>query len=459
MMTGNRRSGFLRAAAVCLALSLLALPLSQLRASALAPDAPGRIMLSFAGDGALALTWVDAEGVGDGRVRYGLSPDLSDAREAKALPAPGSSAIEAGGSRFTAELAGLAPGATYYYSVGGAGGWSATQSFMAADTGAADFSFLYFGDIQVTEGAESDFAAWGALAGGAYARNPGAAFALQGGDIVESGIDTGQWDAFLDSATPVFSRIPFMPTNGNHESNFPSGKPELYLDVFSLPRNGPEGFEEEFYSFDYGDAHFTVLNSWVFSGEQRLDEDDLEAIDAWVERDLSSSAATWKIAVTHLPLYAVHSDAVADATRAHWAPLFERHGVALALVGHQHVYSRLKPLSGGAVDFERGVTYIMGNSGRKFYDSADERLAERMIYGVSTYQSIRIDGNMLTVQTFDGEGRELDLAAISPRADEAPAVSDWTLGVMARNHRDSDRRGQRDRAGQRPRIVPKRASS
>jgi hypothetical protein len=249
---------------------------------------------------------------------------------------------------------------------------------------------------------------------------------------VESGIDTGQWDAFLDNATPVFSRIAFMPTNGNHESNFPSGKPELYIDAFALPRNGPEGFEEEFYSFDYGDAHFAVLNSWVFSGEQGLDEGGFEAIDSWVEQDLSSSDATWKIAVTHLPIYAVHSDPSADVARRHWAPLFEKYGVSLVFVGHQHVYSRLKPLLGGVVDFERGVTYIMGNSGRKFYKSADETLAERTIYDTATYQAVRIDGDSLTVQTFDGEGRELDFVSLSPRGSAGAAVFDWTRDVMAK---------------------------
>ncbi|MDR2615699.1 MAG: metallophosphoesterase, partial [Oscillospiraceae bacterium] len=128
------------------------------------------------------------------------------------------------------------------------------------------FSFLYFGDIQVTQSAEYDFAEWGRLAKSAVRSHPDAAFALQGGDIVESGIDRAQWDAFIKNTDDALGDMPFFPTNGNHESNFFGGKPELYLEVFELPENGPEGFSEEFYSFDYGDAHITVLNSWVFSG-------------------------------------------------------------------------------------------------------------------------------------------------------------------------------------------------
>ncbi|MDR3278176.1 MAG: metallophosphoesterase [Oscillospiraceae bacterium] len=282
--------------------------------------------------------------------------------------------------------------------------------------GAESFTFLYFGDIQVVENAAADFAAWGALAKSAVKANPGVAFALQGGDIVESGIDRAQWDAFLANADAALGDIPFFPTNGNHESNFLSGKPELYLEMFDLPQNGPEGFKGEFYSFDYGDTHVLILNSWVFSGEQRLTEDDLAALDVWVADDLKSSDAAWKIAVTHVPLYPVHSDTTGEKARAHWAPLFEQYGVSLALVGHQHVYSRLKPLTDSAVDYENGVTYIMGNAGRKFYDAADESLAERTVYNTPTYQLVRVDGNSLTVQTFDGDGNELDYIALSPRA-------------------------------------------
>jgi hypothetical protein len=289
------------------------------------------------------------------------------------------------------------------------------QSFTTAERDTDSFTFMFLGDIQVTQSAAVDFAAWGKLVEAAYSKNPRPAFALQAGDIVESGINTEHWGAFLDAATSVFSKVPFLPTNGNHESNFLSGKPELYLDTFTLPCNGPKGFEEEFYSFDYGNVHVTVVNSWVFSGEQKLTGEQLDALDAWVALDLASSDAVWKIVLTHVPLYPVHSDTTGVTAREHWIPLFEKYGVSLMLVGHQHVYSRLKPLTGGVPDYEDGITQIMGNSGMKFYDSADETLAERTIYNVSNYEIISVDGNSLTVQAFDIDGNELDYVALSPR--------------------------------------------
>lgn len=286
---------------------------------------------------------------------------------------------------------------------------------QAAD-GETGFAFLYFGDIQVTQSAGEDYAAWARLVSGALAGRPGTAFALQGGDIVESGIDRAQWDSFFSEAAPALNGTPFFPVNGNHESNFLSGKPELYLELFDLPKNGPQGFVEEFYSFDYANAHFVMLNSWIFSGEQTMTEDDYRAVDEWIASDLSKSDATWKIAVTHVPVYAVHSDVTSDKMRERWAPIFERYGIDLCFVGHQHVYSRLKPLTDGAEDYEDGVTYIMGNSGLKFYDSADESLAERTIYNVPTYQLAEVDGGALTVRTFGADGNELDFISLEPRA-------------------------------------------
>ena len=394
---------------------LIVLLLSGMLAAQATAANPQRIMLSWTGDSAttMTITWVgDSE---TPAVRYSPDKTLADALEVTGTPAPNKSAIDNDGVRMTATLTGLIPATTYWYVVGSDGNWSEAKSFTTAEQGTESFSFMYFGDIQVANSAATEFAAWGKLANGAYERNPAAAFALQGGDIVESGINTEQWAMFTENASDVLSRIPFMPTNGNHESNFLSGKPELYLDTFTLPQNGPEGFKEEFYSFDYGNAHITILNDWVFSGEQRLTEEQLSELDAWVESDLVSSAAPWKIVVTHVPIYAIHSDTTANRAREHWAPLFEKYGVSLVLVGHQHVYSRLKPLTDGEVDYENGVTYIMGNSGQKHYSSADETLAERTIYNTTNYQIISIDGRTATVQTYDSGGNELDYTALTPR--------------------------------------------
>jgi hypothetical protein len=317
--------------------------------------------------------------------------------------------------RYEATSAELIPETSYAYRVGCEGNWSETYIFTTIDPTNKSLTFAYMGDIQTYKDTETEYALWGRLAESLYKRNPELSFAVLGGDIVDNGINTAMFDSFFKSASPVFSHIPLMAANGNHESNFLSGKPELYLDEFALPQNGPEGFKEEFYSFDAAGCHITVLNSWIYSSEQKLKAVDYERVKDWIKNDLASSTADWQVIVTHIPIHAVSSDKTAAAVKDNWAPIFEKYGVDIVFEGHQHVYSRSYPLYEDRVDYENGITYIMGNSGQKFYSSADESKAERTIYNTATYQLVRVDGENMTVQTCDIDGNELDYVSLRQR--------------------------------------------
>ncbi len=398
----------LKIAVIALA-AIMMLSASPVSAAAKTVDAPRNLMLSLMGNSSeMAVTWWNDESETAGEVRYGTVDTLENCATAPAVRVYSSD----GTSVFESTLTGLLPDTVYYYQAVNNGETSPVKSFKTPESNLQSYSFFYLGDVQLSEtGAESiadSYASWGKLVKAAKQKNPDLAFGLQGGDLVENGIRMEEWDALLENASSVFSQIPFMPANGNHESNFPSGKPELYLNLFTLPENGPDGFKEEFYSFDYGSCHIAVLNSWVFSGEQKLTAADFAALKDWIAKDLTNSKATWKIVVTHVPAYALHSDVNADAVKKNWAPVFEQCGVDLVFIGHQHVYSRSFPMYQGKVDYEKGVTYIMGNSGPKFYSSADEKYSEKTIYNTSTYQVVHIDGDTMEVMTYDLKGNELD---------------------------------------------------
>lgn len=407
----------------------LLLLLCLLAGTARAADAgePKRIILSWTGDPETTMTvsWQTEPGAPDGWVEYGTDPSLSGAKRIAAAAAKPTSGIALDAAVEQAELTGLMPGTTYYYCAGNGNVKSGIRRFQTAASQEPSFSFLYMGDIHTGAGDDNQ---WRDLLNSAARANPGIAFGIFGGDIVDSGISAAQWKRLLDNASGVFSQIPLMPANGNHESNFPSGKPELYLDLLVLPKNGPDGFKEEFYSYDYGDCHILVLNSWVFSGEQKMSGADYQRINRWIAEDLSSSRAAWKIAVMHHPVYSLASDKVADAVRRNWEPLFEANGVSLVLCGHQHVYSRSYPMTDGQVDFTDGITYVMGNASRKFYSSADETDQAKTVYNTSTYQIVRIDGKTLTVQSFDNKGNLMDFTSLSPRSGQK-TFSDVAAGA------------------------------
>lgn len=399
-------------AACCMMLA----PAGAYAASDTAAQGPYDVILSVTDNASttMTITWHDSADTKSANVLYSTSAGLTGASKVAASRIDIKSGIPLEDAVFSAKLTGLKACATYYYCIDNGSRRSAVKSFETAQSSAgvgsnSGTTFMYMGDIQVSRDAVTEYDRWGSFVKSVYKNNPDISFGLFGGDIVESGVSAKQFGYFLKNASEVFSSIPLMATNGNHESNFPdSGKPELYLDMFSLPQNGPDGFKEEFYSFDYNDCHVTVLNSWVFSGEQKLGSADYDRIKKWIDNDLKTSKAKFSIVVMHHPVYALANDNVSARVYDEWRPIFEADGVDIVLCGHQHVYARSYPLTSGSIDYDNGVTYIMGMSGQKFYTSADETKQERVVYSVANCQIIRTSGDQLTLTTVDDQGNEID---------------------------------------------------
>lgn len=399
---------------------LFASALLVINVSAAVAETPCRVLLSWTGDPTTTMTFAWR---GNSRkqeavqvvpeTQYqetGFTQAMAFAAACKDVSLDGS-----GVWRYEATAVGLKPDTTYAYRVGGGNTWSETETFTTGSADGATLTFAYLGDAQPANDTVEEVVQWGDFIEAMYARNPELSFAVLGGDNVNSGISLEQFGLFTENASRVFSSVPLFSTVGNHESNFIGGKAELLLDWFAFPENGPEGFEEEFYSFDVANCHILVLNSWIFSGEQPLTDADYERVNNWIAADLACSTADWQIVVTHIPVYQVHSDTTATKVKENWAPIFEQYGVDLVFEGHQHVYSRSYPMYQGSIDYENGITYIMGVSGSKQYDSADETFAARTVYSTANYQLVQIDGGMLTVQTLDADGNELDFLSVMQR--------------------------------------------
>ena len=127
------------------------------------------------------------------------------------------------------------------------------------------------------------------------------------------------------------------PSIGNHDStSFAGVSAGPYFDVFGLP---PASGSPNYYSFDYGDVHFVVLDA------HSADLDPNGAQITWLASDLAASSAPWKIAIVHTPPYTKGSHD-SDVEAAHFPvrenalPLLEAHGVQLVLAGHSHNYER-----------------------------------------------------------------------------------------------------------------------
>ncbi len=311
--------------------------------------------------------------------------------------------------RYEATLTGLLSGTEYYYRVGNGTVWNKPQSFFTEKESISDVHFLFLGDVQFE--LREDYAVWGKFLQNAYKNNPETAFAIMGGDYVNSSGNQNDWQCFLGEATAVFSEIPMMTVPGNHETSI---LPAFYLKMFALPKTSIAA-SEEFYSFDYGNCHFLALNSCVFMPERKnkLGEAAWNKLIAqtndWIEKDISKSKAKWNIVFLHHPPYPVsEDDPIYALIRKNWEPLFSRGKVDAVFCGHQHVTMRTQKIA--------GVTYFMGNSGIKrsrYYDGKNAPDYSAFLdQENSTYQMIDADENSLTIKTFAENNEVLDTILI-----------------------------------------------
>ena len=171
---------------------------------------------------------------------------------------------------------------------------------------------------------------------------------------------------------PMLRSIPFVAAVGNHDAltrdlnAFPEAL--AYYHFWDQPLNGPVGKEggayvpallgpdankKAFYdaagekyprmtnfSFDYGNAHWTILDSNPY-----MDWNDSTLRD-WLVQDLASAAnATWRFVLYHHPCF--------NSSRAHYeqqqmrliSPILEKGRVDIVFAGHVHNYQRTYPLT------------------------------------------------------------------------------------------------------------------
>ena len=174
-------------------------------------------------------------------------------------------------------------------------------------------------------------------------------------DVTKAGPKTG---------APLMATIPFYPVLGNHDvsaklDKTPDALAAYYF--FSPPKNGPgigpwttlitsqgeaaakfhlaaaDGYPFiDDYSFDYGPAHFTVINA-----NRPLDN---PVFIKWLKKDLTTTKAKWKFVCFHQPPFHSSKTHYADQQVRPLQPLFEECGVNVTFGGHVHNYQRTVPL-------------------------------------------------------------------------------------------------------------------
>lgn len=311
----------------------------------------------------------------------------------------------------SATLIGLKPGTRYLYRVGDGSNWSKQSSFTTAAEPSQPFKFLVFGDSQST-----NYLAWRTTLHTAYQANRDASFLINVGDLVDVGQDYNEWNAWFSAARGVIETIPVMPVVGNHETYTPQRKysmPEFFTTQFKVPANGPEGLNGQVYSFDYGNAHFSVLDSQA--GEEReFMPQMLDLQKVWLEQDLKATSKLWKIVLIHRPLYHNRPKGGDEDLRDAFVPILDKYHVDVVFSGHDHVYARSYPLyDGAAVESPKaGTIYVTsGRSGTKAYPGASARQYNEVFHNPvdePNYITVEVSGSIMTVKAFQRSGFLID---------------------------------------------------
>ena len=284
------------------------------------------------------------------------------------------------------------------------------------------------------------------------------------------------------SGAPLLRTIPFVASVGNHDAStrdldrYPDAL--AYYHFWDQPLNGPDGKEggtlvpalagsdvnkKAFYdgagdryprmtnfSFDYGNAHWTVLDSNPYA-----DWNDSTLRD-WLTKDLAAATnATWRFVLYHHPCF--------NSSRAHYeqqqmrliAPILEKGKVDIVFAGHVHNYQRTYPLTftpdnvgiqlvAGASNTRigktvngrwtldknfngkkntkpEGVIYITtGAGGQGLYNPEQtkdkdswQKFTKKFESTVHSFTVMDVDGTTLVLRQLDINGKEVDKVKIT----------------------------------------------
>jgi predicted phosphodiesterase len=306
------------------------------------------------------------------RVDYGITKDCSlfveDTKEARL---------------HEVTLCPLRPNTLYYYEIS-CDFTTKTGSFKTAPNHNIPFKFVVYGDTQANPDIHKK------IAEKILQINPD--LILHTGDIVSNGTKNYQWTSlFFDPLRNVIDHIPIFTCLGNHERNA-----QNYFDFFSLPNN------ESWYSFNYSNCHFIVLDTNKDYGKNSQQY-------KWLKDDLLKTDTKWKFAFFHHPPYTSGRHPSNLKVRALLTPLFRKHGVDIVFSGHNHLYERSYPINSAFTQDDSAVTYVVsGGGGGTLYDFSPNNIWTASVSKAHNFCVVNVDGASLDFKALDTDGQVLD---------------------------------------------------
>lgn len=289
-------------------------------------------------------------------------------------------------------LAGLTPGATYYYQVGDGETWSDTQSFKMPAAGAESTNFFILGDIQ-----SSDTANLSHVLKDLASDETVYDFAIQTGDAIDNVTEyVKNWRPFLNAVnSKTLGGVDMIHVMGNHEY-YGDRDGEISNAIYDLP----VCTQNSWYKMEYGKVCVVAINNGTKLAETLAD----------IAENLTTDCI-WKVLVAHEPIYGTES---VSATPEIISSI-EKAGFDFVFGGDDHAYARTYPMIGGVAQDEnsRGgvVYYVCGDlSGKsnEFHDRDEYVKAIPHNDYTGMYLTVQATEETFTVKAVKYDGTELD---------------------------------------------------
>ena len=251
------------------------------------------------------------------------------------------------------ELTGLLPATRYYYAVGDLSGPifgdASTHFTTAAAVGSRQPLRLWVIGDSGRANADAARVYQGFRTWNGEHRVDG--WLLLGDNAYNTGTDAEYQAALFDMYPEMLRQVPLWPVYGNHDGYSADAGTQTgpYFEIFEPPTAGQAGGlasgTEAYYSFDLGNLHVVVLDSFESSRAPAA------AMATWLDADLAATNADWIVVAFHHPPYSKgshDSDLEIELLemRQNLLPIFEARGVDLVLSGHSHGYERSMLIDG-----------------------------------------------------------------------------------------------------------------
>jgi len=201
---------------------------------------------------------------------------------------------------------------------------------------------------------------------------------------------------------------------GNHDRTGGDKTDNIWRSSFDFPTNGPSGYSEQIYSFDFENSHFIVLDSdkpamHDINSEQRT----------WLEKDLAADKKDNTFVFFHEPAFPVSSK-VGESLDKHSAErdalwqILDKYNITGVFNGHEHIVSRRKIDSSVFSGAKNPIyQFVFGNTDSFDHNLPDPGIAEYANQGQGRFGIVKIKGKEITVETHGPDGTLLNTSTFS----------------------------------------------